>query len=1178
MTRLGQPAPDFRVLFESAPGLYLVLAPDHAFTITAASDAYLRATMTQREAILGRGLFEVFPDNPNDPTASGVANLRASLGRVLQQRAADAMAVQKYDIRRPESEGGGFEERYWSPVNSPVLDESGKVSYIIHRVEDVTEFIRLKQQRNEQSRLAAELRTRSEKMEAEIFQRAQELSTANQALRNAHDEVARLYEKTKELDELKTQFFANVSHELRTPLALILGPVRRLLESRVDAVGRRDLQVIERNAQLLLKHVNDLLDIAKLDAGKLQIVYEQIDLARLLRLVASYFEILAEERGIAFSIHAPETLPAHADADKLQRVLLNFLSNAFKFTPFGGTITLVLAALGEHAVLSIADSGPGVPPDMHEAIFERFRQGDGGAARRAGGTGLGLSIVKEFVRLHRGTVTVEQAPAGGALFTVEFPLYAPPGCAVGAQAQKSDTATELGIAAEIPARVSLPNDVRTDAPTADKPLILVVEDNPDMSMFLRQALAEGYRIATAADGQEGLKKAMQIQPDLILTDLMTPRMSGDQLIKELRQRRVFDHVPIVVLTARANDDLKVRLLKEGAQDCLTKPFVQQELLARIERLLTEKRRHVASLREANRKLEAQVNRLELLHRITRAISERQDLQSVLQATIRSLEDSLPVDFACIGFIDPGATTASVGAVGAKNKILAEKFAGAARAQIGFDGGELAAITLGESAYEPNTDAKRTTLAQLLAPAGLRSHVIVPMKAERLVFAVLIAARCAADGFQSGDCEFLRQLGEHVALAAHQVQLYGTLQRAYDDLRHSRELIVRQERLRMVGQMASGIAHDVNNAIVPAALYTESLLEREQQLSPAARAQLVTVSRALQDVASTMARMRDLYRPHEPQTILKPMAINSLVQQVIEATRARWRDQPQERGAVIDLKTELCDDLPNVLGVESELRDALANLVFNAADAMPDGGTLTLRTAVADRQGDEVRQRVVIDVCDTGVGMDEETRRQCLEPFYSTKGERGTGLGLAMVYGAVERHGAELQIDSAPGKGTTMRLLFEATSSETAAGATRPTLPMELRILIVDDDPLVLASLREILQADGHSIVTADGGQLGIDAFRSAKERDESFDVVITDLGMPNVDGRKVAAAVRSMSPTTPIVLLTGWGQRLLTDKDVPAPVDLILAKPPRLQELRSALADLASDASADSAQRAAQHD
>ena len=198
-------------------------------------------------------------------------------------------------------------------------------------------------------------------------------------------------------------------------------------------------------------------------------------------------------------------------------------------------------------------------------------------------------------------------------------------------------------------------------------------------------------------------------------------------------------------------------------------------------------------------------------------------------------------------------------------------------------------------------------------------------------------------------------------------------------------------------------------------------------------------------------------------------------------------------------------------------------------------------------------------------MDEETRRRCLEPFFTTKGERGTGLGLAMVYGAMQRHGAEVDIDSAVGRGTTVRLSFPipTTAPATLAASAPPQAPTSrLRILIVDDDPLMLKSLGDTLELDGHVVVAANGGQEGIDAFLAACDSARAFDVVITDLGMPYVDGRKVALAVKQGAPATPVILLTGWGQRLLAEGDIPMHVDRVLSKPPKLREVRAALAQL----------------
>jgi CheY-like chemotaxis protein len=252
-----------------------------------------------------------------------------------------------------------------------------------------------------------------------------------------------------------------------------------------------------------------------------------------------------------------------------------------------------------------------------------------------------------------------------------------------------------------------------------------------------------------------------------------------------------------------------------------------------------------------------------------------------------------------------------------------------------------------------------------------------------------------------------------------------------------------------------------------------------------------------------------------------------------------------------------------MGVESEIREALTNLIFNATDAMPDGGTLRLRTGV-----DAGAAEVHVEVGDTGVGMDEDACRRCMEPFFTTKGARGTGMGLAMVYGVVQRHGADIAIDSRLGAGTTVRLTFPIGSASAVDGAkpveTRRPLT-RLRILLIDDDPLLLKSLREILEADGHAITMASGGREGIETFTAACQRREPFPVVITDLGMPYVDGRNVARAVKTLSSDTFVILLTGWGQRLVSQGDVPAHVDRVLSKPPKLKLLREALAESSAD-------------
>jgi signal transduction histidine kinase/CheY-like chemotaxis protein len=564
------------------------------------------------------------------------------------------------------------------------------------------------------------------------------------------------------------------------------------------------------------------------------------------------------------------------------------------------------------------------------------------------------------------------------------------------------------------------------------------------------------------------------------------------------------------------------------------------------------------------RLRVQLGHLSLLQHITRAISDRQDLASIFQVVLRSLEVNLAIELACVCRHDAENDALTIDAVGPDSNGRGEKLGLSAGSQLAIGTNDLGPCIDGQLVYERDAATVPRPLFERFATGGLRSVVMAPLSAEGTLFGALLVARRAPDAFTSAECEFLKQLSEHVALAAQQAQLYSALQQAYDDLHQSQQTVMQQERLRALGQIASGIAHDINNAISPVALYTESLLEREPNLSVRARSYLTTIQRAIEDVAGTVARMREFYRQREPQVSLARTDLNRTVEQAVELTRARWSDLPQQRGVMIDLHTELSAHPAEVMAAEGEIRDALTNLIFNAVDAMPEGGTLTIRTRVVDPVENGSGSRVLLEVTDTGIGMDEATRARCLEPFFTTKGERGSGLGLAMVYGMVQRHSAEMEIDSEEGRGSTFRLIFSAAKEDSSSAVYVPVhqAPPRLRILLVDDDPLLIKSLEDILHADGHDVVHANGGQAGIDAFSAALRDGNRFDVVITDLGMPYVDGRRVAAAIKAASSATPVIMLTGWGQRLIAENDMPPHVNRVLNKPPRLQELRTALVEL----------------
>ncbi|HUC85161.1 MAG TPA: ATP-binding protein, partial [Candidatus Acidoferrales bacterium] len=397
-----------------------------------------------------------------------------------------------------------------------------------------------------------------------------------------------------------------------------------------------------------------------------------------------------------------------------------------------------------------------------------------------------------------------------------------------------------------------------------------------------------------------------------------------------------------------------------------------------------------------------------------------------------------------------------------------------------------------------------------------------------------------------------------------VRMTDGLQKAYDELRQTQETVVRQERLRALGQMASGVAHDVNNALTPVVAYSEILLDSQPDLPETVRRYLQIIKQSGEDIGQIVARMREFYRRRSGSEALDEVDINQTIRDVIELTRPRWRDISQREGISIQFQQQLAPDLPHLLSDSTELREALINLVFNAVDALPRGGTITFVTRSTDLKTDGLEQRQVqIEVKDNGIGMDEKTRQRCLEPFFSTKSLRGgTGLGLAMVYGMMQRHDGAIEVESAPGKGTCMRLTFPVRQKPAAAPQepeteTRPDRC--LRVLCVDDEEMVRQLLNDCLTQFNHKVTTVADGQEALKLLRSARQGPEPFQIVITDLGMPNMDGHQLARTIRAEMPKLPIVMMTGWGAMMKEDGESAPEVDALVGKPPQLQELNSLL-------------------
>ena len=574
----------FQQLFEATPHPYLILNADENYTIFAVNDYYLAATGIQRNEVIGKPLFEVFPDDPNDVSTSSVSDLHISLDRVVRTGQTDIMGVQKYDI--PLRDGSGkFEIKYWSPVNVPIVGENGNIEYIIHHVEDVTEYILLKQKKS-----SAESTTiKTQHLESEILKRANEVKEINRELKAREEELAALNDKLTELDRIKTTFFSNVSHEFRTPLTLLLAPIEEILAAHKDEQCEKitaSLKIAHRNALRLLKLVNSLLDFSKVEAGRAKAAWEATDLSAYTADLASNFSSACELGNVKLIVDCPP-LPSWVklDRDMWEKIVLNLISNAFKFT-HEGTIRVQVRTEGTLAKLIVQDTGIGIAKEELPKIFDRFYRIEGAHGRSYEGSGIGLSLAYELVKLMGGAVEVQSEVGVGTTFTVSIPL----GTKESETAEYNTKNNKLSIHRIAPyvnevqqLSISTAQEPNLKRHKNDKGRIVVADDNADMRDYIRRLLEDAdYRVETAVDGEEALLICKNDLPDLILSDVMMPRLNGFGLVAALRSDVNTAILPIILISARAGDDATLNGFQAGADDYLIKPFHASELVARVE--------------------------------------------------------------------------------------------------------------------------------------------------------------------------------------------------------------------------------------------------------------------------------------------------------------------------------------------------------------------------------------------------------------------------------------------------------------------------------------------------------------------------------------------------------------------------------------------------------------------
>lgn len=805
---------------------------------------------------------------------------------------------------------------------------------------------------------------------------------AEAELARKHEELQHLLEKVRGLDEAKNDFFANLSHELRTPLSLILSSAESLLAERADhsKAQARDIGVIQRNAVTLLKYVNDLLDLAKLQEEKLQLHYSRVELSAVTRLICSHFEALAEYKRLSYVIDVPQAIEVEVDVEKYERVLLNLLSNAFKFSPIGGRIRCSLNTIDPQKVLlSVQDSGPGVPPDQRSEIFGRFRQGEHVGAGHFGGSGLGLTIVKDFVSMLGGVVVVSDAPGGGALFQVELPRQVPSGMYVSLVAPPHEPSQAPYDAADWD--IESGRSWASANSSGDRPRILIAEDNVDMRCFIGRVLVDEYEVDMAADGEQAVAKVNETPPDLVITDLMMPKVSGQWLVKEMRSRSELANVPILVLSAKADDELRIKLLAESVQDYLVKPFSATELRARVRNLVTVKRARDALQKD----LDSQSEDLALL--TEQIIGNRQALQRSHDALQESESRWRAVyENSAAGIV----LTDIDGAILSANLAF--------QRMVGYDENELRDTSMSELVLGFNRESMLARVSSLVS--GRVDDYLVQRQFRRKSGQPMWANVRASliTGLPNQSPMVLRIVDD----ITDRVHTEAALVKA-------REELARVMRVTTMGEMAASIAHELNQPL--AAIVTNGQASLRWLHSTPCNLVEATeaVRRTIQDAnraSEIIKRIRDFLRRGEG--LRMSVDILTVISDVIAIVGDLARSHS------IELRQETVDRLAPVIADKVQLQQVLLNLVINGIESIVGGQAR--RRVLSITASQSPAGELTVCVHDSGPGLAPAEHDKVFEAFYTSKVE-GLGMGLAISRSIIEAHGGRLYVAPvSPGNG------------------------------------------------------------------------------------------------------------------------------------------------------------------
>ncbi|CAO3419894.1 response regulator [Azospirillum endophyticum] len=952
---------------------------------------------------------------------------------------------------------------------------------------------------------------------ASLFERAAGHIATAITNAEAYEEERRRAEMLAKLDRAKTAFFSNASHEFRTPLTLMLGPVEDMLQNgpardgTTVPVDRGALELVYRNGQRLLRLVNALLDVSRIEAGRMKARFEPVDLAAFTGELASSFQSAMDRAGLDYRIDCPPLPePVWVDRDMWEKIVLNLVSNAFKFT-MGGGVTVAVRALGGSAVLTVRDTGIGIPAEEQPLVFDRFHRIAGQGGRTHEGTGIGLAMVKDLAQLHGGTVALDSGVGRGSTFTVTLPFgdaHVPATDLAAGQPLASTATRAEAFVAEALQWLPQDRDERSaPAPVEGMPdglasertrnaTILLADDNADMRSYVERLLtAAGYRVEAVGDGAAAVEAAKAAPPDLVLSDVMMPCLDGFSVIAALRGHPDTRDLPIILLSARAGEDSSIEGLQAGADDYLVKPFSARELLARVDgalRLAELRRETAARLRQANETLERRVE--ERTRERDRFWRLARDPFLVADMEGRWLSAS-PAWTDILGWTEKellGRTSEWMEHPDDRDKTRAEvrKLAGE-----------------GSTFRFENRFRTRD--------GRYRDFAWTATQTDGLMF-------CVA-----------RDVTDEKTQAA-------TLRRTEEQLRQS-------QKMEAVGQLTGGMAHDFNNLLQAMSSCLQLMARRVGHVAgvePVLDAGRQAVDRGASLVRQLMAfSRRQSLQPEAFDVRDRLLGLRLFLDRALRAD--------------IGLEFALQGGLWPVMADPVQFDLALLNLATNARDAIDAGGAVVVGAENVRLDGLDglSGEFLKIWVRDSGHGIAPEALGRVFEPFFTTKAVgKGTGLGLSQVYGFCRQSGGTATVESVEGRGTTVSLLLPR--SETVAMAEAPDAPPALpsvagiHVLLVEDDPVVAPVVTAALEDLGYRVTRATTGE---EALRRLAE--ETVDLLFSDIVMPgSVNGVALAREARRRWPELGILLTTGYSEDLVAMESA-----RILSKPYRIEELAQAI-------------------